>query len=116
MTQLTGRVFITINGQRMRSKDGASLDIGGVSRAAGMSDSGVDGYVETTAAPKVDFAINHSATISLTDIHDMTDATLVFETDSGVVFTIREAFSTTPPKLSKGDVQCSFEGVECIEG
>lgn len=116
MPQYTGRVFININGQRYRSKDGASLDIGGVTRQAAMSDSGVDGHIESTAAPKVDFALNHSADVSLTDIHAMTDATLTYVTDTGVVFTIREAFSATPPKLAKGEVQCSFEGVECIEG
>ncbi len=116
MPQYTGRIFININGERMRSKDGASLDIGGVSRQAAMSDSGVDGHIESTAAPKVEFSLNHSAEISLTAIHSMTDATLTYVTDTGVVFTIRGAFSAAPPKLAKGEVQCSFEGVECIEG
>lgn len=114
--QLTGRVFITLNGQRIRSKDGASLDIGGVSREAAMSDSGVDGFTETTAPPQVECKVNHSADMALKDFQDFKDGTLVFETDTGKVFTIRSAWSAKPPRLVKGEVDLTFQGVECLEG
>lgn len=116
MSQLTGRVFISINGQKYRSKEGASLDVGGLVREAATSDSGVDGFVEKYTQAAVDFAINHKPEISLTAIHSITDGTLLFQTDTGSVFTLREAWSATPPKLVKGEVSLRFESVECIEG
>lgn len=46
MTQFAGRVFISINGSRQRSKSGAKLNVGGVERTAVETDVGVVGYTE----------------------------------------------------------------------
>jgi Phage tail tube protein len=54
MTQVTGRVFISLNGKRIRSKEGASLELGGIAREAAASDAGVDGHTEKIVPPKVD--------------------------------------------------------------
>lgn len=116
MTQYTGRVTITIDGQRYRSKEGASLDTGGKVRDEAVSDAGVDGYTEKYAAPVVEFAINHKAGLSLAAIHATTGATLIYETDTGSIFTLRQAWSATPPKMAKGEVSCTFKAVECVEG
>lgn len=116
MGQVSGRVFITINGQRMRSKEGAALNMGGAERRAAISDSGVDGYVENLTSATVEFRIHHTAEISLSEIHNMRDATLTFETDTGRILTLRDAWSADPPKLEKGEVTLKFEAAECIEG
>lgn len=113
---LTGRVFITINGQRQRSREGASLDTGGIARAPGVSDAGVDGFTESVAVPGVEFELNHSAATRLEDIHAIVDGVLVFETDTGRIYTLKGATSVAPPKLAKGVVSCHFQGKECIEG
>lgn len=115
MSQLTGRVYVVINGQRLRSKEGATLDIGGVTREEGISDSGVDGFTEKSSVPVIDCEINHSAAISLEQIHAFKNGVAIFRTDSGVQFTLRDAWSAVPPKLSKGGVTLQFKGVECIE-
>lgn len=114
--QVTGKVYISIGGQRLRSKEKAKLDTGGAQRDASNSDSGVDGYTEITTAPRVEFALNHTPAISLTDIHAMKDVTLTYETDTGVVFTLVNAWSSTPPSLQGGEVSCVFLAQECIEG
>lgn len=116
MTQYTGRVFITIDGKRIRSKEGATLDTGGATRAAARSDAGVDGFTEAIGEASVDFTFNHRPDISIAEIHAIKDGTLLYETDSGSVFTLRQAWSATPPKMTKGEVSCRFEAVECIEG
>ena len=61
MAQVTGRVVISLAGQRIRSKEGASLDIGGEEKEPVMSDSGVDGPTSKISAPKVDCKISHTA-------------------------------------------------------
>lgn len=116
MGNVTGRVFITVNGQRLRSREGASLETGGLTRTAATSDSGVDGFSDAIAVPTVDFEINHTATTRLEDIHAIVDGVLTFETDTGRIYTLNGATSTTPPKLVKGVVTCQFQGKECIEG
>ena len=116
MSQITGRVYITINGTRLRSKEGASLNMGGAEREAVTSDAGVDGYSERIAVPSVDFAINHSADTRLADLQAITGATLIFETDTGRIFTLQNAWCARPPTLVKGDVSLQFMGTECIEG
>ena len=50
MPSVTGRVFISLNGQRIRSRAGATLDTGGLTRTAAMSDAGVDGFSANPAA------------------------------------------------------------------
>ena len=115
MGQVTGRVFLSLNGQRIRSKEGASLEMGGVERDAAISDAGVDGYMEKIIAPKVDCKISHTDQTRLKDLQGFL-GTLTFETDTGVVFTLTEAWNVKPPKLEKGEVTLEFCAVECLEG
>lgn len=116
MTQVAGKVFITINGQRLRSKEGASLDTGGTEREPVISDSGVDGFMEKETAPKVDCKVSLTDEVKLKDLQAFKDGTLVFETDTGRVFTLTNAWNAKPPKLEKGEVTLEFGAVECLEG
>lgn len=114
MTQLTGRLFISLGGQRIRSKEGASLETGGVERTPAESDSGVDGFIEKVVAPSVSCKINHTANTKLKDLQNFT-GTLTVETDSGRVYTLINAWCAKPPKLEKGEVSLEFGAVECQE-
>ena len=116
MTQVAGKVFITINGQRLRSKEGASLETGGVEREAVLSDSGVDGFMEKETAPKVDCKISLTNEIKLKDLQAFKDGTLIFETDTGRIYTLTSAWCAKPPKLEKGEVSLEFGATECLEG
>lgn len=117
MAQISGRVFITLGGiGRLRSKEGAKLNMGGIEREAVMSDSGVDGFTEKFTHPQVDFKISHTSDVKLTDLQAVKDTTLTFETDSGRIYTVKGAFCAKPPELEKGEVSLVFHGVECLEG
>jgi chloramphenicol 3-O-phosphotransferase len=114
MGQVTGRVFIALNGQRIRSKEGASLDVGGVTREPSVSDAGVDGFMEKIMPPKVDCKISHTANTSMAALQNFT-GTLTFQTDTGRIFTLIEAWNANPPKLEKGEITLEFCAVECQE-
>lgn len=116
MSQVTGRVFIALNGQRIRSKEGAMLNIGGVNREAAVSDAGVDGYSESVAVPRVECKVSHTADMQLKTFQDFKDGTLVFETDTGRVFTLTGAWCSQAPVMTKGEVDLVFEAQECLEG
>ena len=111
---ITGRAFISLGGQRLRSKEGAELDPGGIEREAVASDSGVDGHTEKVSAPNVSFKMSHTSETKIMDIHAY-KGTLTFETDTGRVYTVTGAFSKKAPKLVKGELSCEFGGVECLE-
>lgn len=116
MSQVTGRVYVNINGARIRSKEKAKLDMGGVERTAETSDAGVDGYSEKTAVPRIECKINHTADVSLQGFIDFKDGTVTFETDTGKVFTLSNAWCAKPPSITGGEVDLVFEGTECLEG
>ena len=56
-----------------------------------------------------------SAQTKLKELQAFT-GTLTFETDTGMVYTLIEAFCSNPPKLEKGEVSLEFGAVECLEG
>ena len=116
MAQVAGRVFISINGQRLRSKEGASLEPGGIEREAVVSDSGVDGFTENETAPKVDCKISLTEKVKLKDLQAFKNGTLIFETDIGQIYTLTDAWNAKPPKLEKGEVTLEYGAVECLEG
>lgn len=116
MSQVTGKVFVTINGQRLRSKEGAKLMTGGIERDPASSDSGVDGFTEKYAVPQVDCTINHTRDVSLQQIQAFKNGTLTFETDTGAIWTLKDAWCAKPPEMTKGEVSLVFNAVECIEG
>lgn len=116
MTQVAGKAYITINGKRLRSKEGAKLNTGGIERDPAVSDSGVDGYTEKVATPQVDCTINYTSDISLQEIQNFKDGTLTFETDIGKIFTLKDAWCAKPPELTKGEVTLVFQATECLEG
>ncbi|MGA0569648.1 phage tail tube protein [Variovorax sp. VNK109] len=116
MSQVTGKVVFTINGKRLRSKEGAKLNMGGIARDPALSDSGVDGYTEKYEVPQVDCTINHTADISLQEIQNFKDGTGTFETDTGRIFTLKDAWCAKPPEMTKGEVTLVFQARECLEG
>ncbi len=105
---------MVLGGQRVRSKEGASLDFGGTTREPVNSDSGVDGYTSKTTAPKVSFKVSHTAETKVKDLQDFVGK-LTFETDTGRVYTLPEAWCSEPPKLEKGELSLEFSGTECLE-
>lgn len=113
--QVTGRVFISLGGKRLRSKEGATLNIGGESREAVVGDDSVHGFTAKLNAPSVDCAISHTADTSLKELQAITDTTLLFETDTGKTYTLSHAWVSNPPELSKGEVKLKFEAVSCEE-
>lgn len=115
MGQLTGRVTIRIDGQELKSKDGAKLDIGGVNRETQKGGGRIHGYTEEDMQPAVEFKIAHDKNISLKWLAGLTGATVMFETDTGASFIMRDSYTTEPPSLTGNDVDVKMEGKECDE-
>lgn len=117
MAQVTGRVYITIAGKLLRSKEGAKLNnIGAVERTPVVGHE-VYGFSEKVVPPSVECTLADTADLKIKEIHAITNATLTFETDTGKTYILREAWCESAINLTagEGDVECKFTAVACEE-
>lgn len=116
MAQVTGLVYIRVNGKLLRSKEGAKLEnFGGKEREEVVGHS-VYGYTEKVVAPAVECTLADTADTSLKEIHDITDATLTFETDTGKQYVLSHAWCENALSLSQGgDIEVKFKAISCEE-
>lgn len=115
MAKVTGRVFINVKGTRLRSKEGAKFNRGGFEREPVVGDDSVHGYMEKIVAPSIECTISHTADTNMGDLAGITGATVTFETDTGKVLVLHEAWVSNSLELSKGEVQITFTGVRAEE-
>lgn len=110
MAKSTGRVSVKVNGVTLRSAPGASIKIGGVTREAVPNDQGTVDYRETTEAAEVSATLIHTAETDLIGLRNFVGGTVNFETDTGVVYVVGDAFVTELGELSEGEVEVTFGG------
>lgn len=115
MAQVTGTVVVRLNGSSLRSEEGATLDIGGFERTERYADHSLLGFSKKPIAAVVSCSIAHTALTDLRAIEESEDVTLIFETDTGVTYTIRNAFCTKPPSMKEeGKVDLEFKGQPAV--
>lgn len=117
MSQITGKAVIRVDGTELRTLDGATLNPGGVTREAMKGGGKVHGYKETDVEPTMECKIAHTADLSIKQLAGITEATVLFETDTGRTYVLRKAWVTEPPALdtSAGSVDLKFAAIECDE-
>jgi hypothetical protein len=116
MAQVTGICYVKVNGSVLRTKEGATLDLGGKARTPVVGHE-VYGYAEKVQPAVLEAKLAHTADTDLTDIKDWVDATLIFETDTGKQFIVANAFTTDTVKLSagEGDIDLKMAGAPAEE-
>lgn len=108
-----GRATISFNGKRLRSKPGATLNLGGTSRAPEPLDDGTVGFAESTAAPELSCTVPLTADLSVQELRDLSGANVVFESDTGVSWVIRDAFTVDTVSVG-ADVALKFSGQPAV--
>ncbi|MEJ1378174.1 MAG: phage tail tube protein [Candidatus Sedimenticola sp. (ex Thyasira tokunagai)] len=113
MAQVTGRAYIKVNGKELRTLDGASFNPGGVNREAMKGGGKVHGFKEDDVEPTMKCKVVHTKDTSLKELADITDATVIFETDTGKRFVMREAWTSEPPELDAngGSIDLSMAAI-----
>lgn len=110
MAQVTGRVTVKLNGASLKSRPGASIDIGGVTREPVENDQGTVDYRETTRASVVTCTLVHTSDLDLIALRNFVNGTLLFECDSGPKYVVPGAFVQEIGELSEGEVEVTFGG------
>ncbi len=97
--QYIGRVTASVNGQRLESKPGASLDLGGISRNSMVSDQDM-GFTEEPKPSRIECEMVLSRGASVDSLRNVTDATLVFECDTGQRYIIKGGYTAETPVIT----------------
>jgi len=108
--KLFGRAFIRVNGMTTASLPGGSIDLGGFERTPVVGDFGFLGYTEKPMHGEIECDIAVDATTDLVALGKTVGATVTFESDSGQVYILRDAFLTSPIKLGDGKASLKFSG------
>ncbi|WP_350447771.1 phage tail tube protein [Pseudomonas solani] len=108
-----GRATISYDGKRLSPKPGATLNLGGVSRTAEPLDDGSVGFSETTAAPELNCSVPLTAALDIESLRNMTGANVVFESDTGKGWVIRDAFTVDAVTVG-ADVNLKISGQPAV--
>lgn len=110
--QVTGVCIIKMDGGTLRTKEGATINFGGVERTPQLADGRLIGYSEKPAPATISGTLAHTADTDVEALKNASNVTLVFQCDSGPGYLVREAFLTAPPELTggEGDLSVEFTG------
>ena len=95
-----GKATIAADGVVLETKPGASLDLGGIERAAVIGDQGYAGATEMHKASKVTCAVILKEGMVVEDLNGLSDVTITFACDSGQKFQIVNAQRGPTPVLT----------------
>ena len=111
MNKVTGLCWIMVNGVKLHSEAGATLNPGGPIAKPAVSTSGFVGlFTDEIQAAKLKFKLMHTGDIDVVMLQQLRGVTLVFETDSGQRYLIRNAGTTDAIEFSKNSVDMTMEG------
>lgn len=100
--QVVGQVTIKVDGETLKSKPGATLEIGGPNRTAQEGDNDASAFSVQTMPSKVTATLLMKKDVSLTAIGAMDNVTITFEADNGKTWIIRNSYSADAPVLTAG--------------
>lgn len=111
MSQQTGRVTVSWDGNNLKSKPGAALQMGGITRSEnGMDDQGGFFYKELIVPGMTKCTLIHVSDTDLSELRTVKDADVQYSTDTGVVYTIPNGVFTAFGELANGEVEVTFMG------
>ena len=109
--KFTGTAFISLDGRRMGTIPGSGkLSPGGIQRTPVVLDGGVVGYTEKPLHAEIECEIAMSADVDILHINAATNMTIMFETDSGQAYVVRNATTSEPLKHEAEKTAAKFFG------
>lgn len=113
MSKIHGQATIRINGTVIESEDGASLTVGGLQNNGRMIGRKFV-HNQTTIPSGVKCKVAVGADTSLRDLQEISGAEILFESDTGRTWIIRDAAQTAALELTGGadggTVELDFKG------
>ncbi len=119
MVMLAGKAYIRVDGALLRTNPGATIDCGGHERSPVKSTWGLHGYSEMVKEATLECEFSVAAGEPIASYGEITNATIMFEADTGQRLVIREAWASEPVTATEGDggqVSVKFMGQPAEEG
>lgn len=117
-TKITSRSFLDAGSLgRLPTKEGATVNFGGVKREAVLGDEGVLGFSEIfDGAPSIKVTIVHANTTDETAIRNFTGENITLNTNNGKSYTLFGAWVSDPLELTvkDGQLEVTFLGTELV--
>ena len=112
MGQILGEVTIRANGKQLKTKTGAVLNPGGMTRTQHTGAGKVWGKSQRFTPPSIEVVIAADEDVDVIEINNMLDATLVWEGDNGVSYMMTKSSVGEPASLREdsGDIAATFQG------
>jgi hypothetical protein len=108
--QITGQVYISVNGKVLPLVGSATIRLGGKQREAVVGNA-YHGYRESIVPGEADCTFVETGSMTADDIKDIVDATVTVTDDAGRSRTMANAFCKGNIEVNeKGEVKCSFAG------
>jgi hypothetical protein len=109
MAKAIGRVTVTVDGTKLDNLPGTAINLGGVAREAVETDQGVH-YAEMLKASGVTVTVPVTKDTPLEAIKGWVAATLLWEGDNGVKYTIKNAFTLDTLEVKDGKAEIKMAG------
>jgi hypothetical protein len=102
--QISGKCTITVNGQRVPSKQGsASITPGYGERTPVQGENGPEGFTEKSGSWMLSMEVLKKAGVTAKSLWNLIDVTILFECDNGDDITLVQATTTKVGELKSGD-------------
>lgn len=102
MAKLLGKAWIYTNGRVLRTREGASIDLGGDEREMQTGSHTVHGHTTKIKAAMIECVVVIAAGDDLETLRNMTDGTAEFRTDTGQKWLVTGATVLDSLKVTEG--------------
>lgn len=112
-----GIIFVKVNGTQYKAKGSWTYNLGQPMREEIVGSDSVHGYTEKPQAPYISGAITDDAETNLTELLNVTDATIQLELSNEKIIVLEQAFFSGEGSGSteEGEVEVKFVGVAAEE-
>lgn len=108
--QAFGRATVKLDGKALRSKPGASIQLGGYRREYALTDQREGYYTETEVPAEVKCTMPHMSDTDLVALRNFKNGTVQFITDHKRVYTVPNACFGEMGEVTNGEVEVTFRG------
>lgn len=113
-----GICYIKVNGKSLPVAGAVTLSSADVEREIGVGLSGPAGFIERSRAPFIEVEIYDTSKVSLEELQNVRNGSVVAELNNGKVYNMIQACCTTAPELAQaeGTVTLRFESTAREKG
>lgn len=108
---VTSRITVKVDGEIVLNKSGWTFRPGGLQRESVTGDGGVHGYTDEYMPARAAGNLSHTEALDLISLGEITEATILIETNTNQQYVMRQAWLTDLPELNagEGEVSVAFE-------